>query len=50
MNKVRGPIVPMLTPFDDDNSIDENTLRRFTDWLISREVSALFPIGEVEKE
>jgi len=45
MNRVRGPIVPMLTPFDDDNSIDENTLRRFTDWLISQEVSALFPIG-----
>lgn len=45
MDRVKGPIVPMLTPFNEDNSIDENTLRKFTDWLINCKVSALFPIG-----
>lgn len=45
MRIVKGPIVPMLTPFNEDNSVDETTLKSFTDWLISRNVSALFPIG-----
>lgn len=45
MDKVRGPIVPMLTPFSENGCIDSETLRKFTDWLIEQEVSALFPIS-----
>ncbi len=45
MEKVKGPIVPMLTPFSENFCIDVETLRKFTDWLIEKEISALFPIG-----
>jgi len=45
LDRVEGPIVPMLTPFTEDGCIDGETLRRFTDWLIDQRVSALFPIG-----
>ncbi|MGC8972059.1 MAG: dihydrodipicolinate synthase family protein [bacterium] len=45
MNRVKGPIVPMLTPFSENGCIDRETLENFTDWLIEHGVSALFPIG-----
>ncbi|MBC7320581.1 dihydrodipicolinate synthase family protein [bacterium] len=45
MEKVKGPIVPMLTPFSESGCIDGKTLRKFTNWLIEQGVSALFPIG-----
>jgi len=45
MDRVKGPIVPMLTPFSESMCIDKETLEKFTDWLIEHKVSALFPIG-----
>ncbi|MCX7795011.1 MAG: dihydrodipicolinate synthase family protein [bacterium] len=45
MDRIKGPIVPMLTPFSESGCIDGEVLRRFTDWLIEQKVSALFPVG-----
>jgi 4-hydroxy-tetrahydrodipicolinate synthase len=43
--EIKGPIVPMLTPFNENGTIDEETLRKFIDWLVEQRVSAVFPIG-----
>lgn len=45
MDRVKGPIVPMLTPFSENGCIDGEILRKFTDWLIEQGASVLFPIG-----
>ncbi len=44
-NFLRGIIVPMLTPFSDDATLDETTLELFTDWLCRQSVDVLFPMG-----
>jgi len=44
-NFLRGIIVPMLTPFNDDNTLDEKTLEHFTDWLCQKRADVLFPMG-----
>jgi len=33
--RLRGSIVPVVTPFDDENRVDAGALRRLIDWLIS---------------
>ncbi len=43
--EIKGPIVPMLTPFDEYGNIDLETLEFFVDWLIDQKVSVIFPIG-----
>jgi 4-hydroxy-tetrahydrodipicolinate synthase len=34
LEKLRGSIVPLVTPFDDDDSFDESTFRKLVDWQI----------------
>lgn len=43
--KLSGIIVPMLTPFREDESIDSQALRRLCDHLIASGVDGLFPAG-----
>jgi 4-hydroxy-tetrahydrodipicolinate synthase len=42
---LRGVIVPMLTPFNCDNTLDVKTLEHFTGWLCRQRVDVLFPMG-----
>ena len=42
---LKGLIVPLITPFQDDESLDEETLRRLCTRLIVAGVEGLFPIG-----
>lgn len=41
----RGMVVPLLSPFRDDESLDEAALRRLTRHLIAQGVHGLFPAG-----
>lgn len=43
--KIRGVIVPLLTPFDPQGRIDEAAAARLVDYLIARGVKGLFPGG-----
>jgi len=49
MNKrdrwLKGIIVPMVTPFREDQSLDEEGLHELTKWLIKQGADALFPMG-----
>lgn len=38
-------IVPMFTPFDSEKQLDVPGLRDLTEWLTTRSLSALFPLG-----
>jgi len=42
---LRGVIVPLITPFHENESLDEETLRRLCARLIESGVQGLFPIG-----
>ncbi len=42
---IKGIVVPMLTPFNEDKSLDEKTLAVFTDWLCNKGLDILFPMG-----
>ncbi len=42
---VHGVIVPMLTPFDAHDQVDEAAARALVGFLIDRGVAALFPLG-----
>ena len=44
-NFFEGLVAPMLTPFNEDKSIDKNTLSIFTEWLCTKNVDILFPMG-----
>jgi len=49
---LKGVIVPMLTPFKDDEELDEESIREYTGWLIESGVHGLFPnssMGEAPK-
>ena len=42
---VKGIIVPVVTPFDEREEIDEGALHVILDFLIQRGVHGLFPVG-----
>ena len=42
---LRGVVVPVCTPFDSDENVDEEALRRLVDFLIEKRVNCLFPLG-----
>lgn len=44
-NEIYGIITPVLTPFTEDNKVDFPTLEKFIDWLTTRMVHGLFPMG-----
>jgi dihydrodipicolinate synthase/N-acetylneuraminate lyase len=43
--KIRGVIVPMLTPFTADDQVDHDAARLLVDHLITHGVHGLFPLG-----
>lgn len=43
--KIRGVIVPMLTPFSDSGQIDESRTAALVEFLIERRIAGLFPLG-----
>ncbi|GAB4534884.1 MAG: 4-hydroxy-tetrahydrodipicolinate synthase [Anaerolineae bacterium] len=43
--KVKGVIVPPLTPFDERGEIDTSAIKRLVDFLIERGIHGLFPGG-----
>lgn len=42
-----GIIPPMLTPFDEEEEVDEEVLRGFVNFLIEKDVHGLFPCGSI---
>lgn len=45
--RFEGIIVPMITPFRKDHSLDEDRLREFVDYLIDGGVHGLFPSSSI---
>ena len=45
MQALRGVIVPIVTPFYPDESVDEQSLRRLAQHLVSAGVHGIFPCG-----
>jgi 4-hydroxy-tetrahydrodipicolinate synthase len=43
--KIKGVIVPLLTPFDARGALNADAARRLVDYLIARGVKGLFPVG-----
>jgi 4-hydroxy-tetrahydrodipicolinate synthase len=43
--KVKGVVVPAITPFDAQGRIDAEAIKKLTDFLIERGIHALFPGG-----
>jgi 4-hydroxy-tetrahydrodipicolinate synthase len=44
-DRLRGIFTPNIVPLDTSGGIDEQELRRYTDWLIERGVHGLYPNG-----
>ena len=42
---ISGILTPNITPVDSVGRIDEDTLRRYIDWLIEKGVDGLYPNG-----
>ncbi len=42
---LKGVIVPLVTPFDEQGNLDETATRRLVNYLIERGVHGLFPVG-----
>ena len=42
---ISGILTPNITPVDRDGRVDEDTLRRYVDWLIEKGVDGLYPNG-----
>lgn len=45
MHEIKGIVVPLVTPFNKDETIDEGALRQIVDYLIDAGVHGLFPSG-----
>jgi 4-hydroxy-tetrahydrodipicolinate synthase len=45
MKKMYGVVIPMITPFTEDDRIDISTLKTYTDYLIGKGVHCLYPEG-----
>ncbi len=43
--KLKGLIVPVITPFKENGDLDEETLRQFIKWLIEQGMHGLYPLG-----
>lgn len=41
----KGILIPVITPFHDDNSVDEPVLRRLVDFYVESSVHGLFALG-----
>ena len=45
MKKLQDIVIPMVTPFKEDDSIDVVSLERLTEYLISKNIDCLYPCG-----
>ncbi|MBC7240426.1 MAG: dihydrodipicolinate synthase family protein, partial [Chloroflexi bacterium] len=45
MKEIKGIVVPVVTPFQRDESLNEAGLRTIVDYLVERGVHGLFPCG-----
>ena len=45
ISNLRGLIVPMDTPFKENGDLNDETLRRFTNWLVQQGVHGLYPVS-----
>ena len=45
VQEIKGIVVPLVTPFNEDESLNENALREIVDYLIDAGVHGLFPSG-----
>ena len=43
--EIKGIVVPVVTPFNEDESLNESALRRIVDYLVDSGVHGLFPCG-----
>lgn len=43
--KMRGPLAPIMTPFDDRDGIDHKSLGRWVDWMATQGVPVLWTTG-----
>ena len=43
--KMRGPLAPIMTPLDEQDQVDHESLRRWVDWMVSQEVPVLWTTG-----
>jgi len=43
--EIKGIVVPVVTPFTPDETIDESALRRIVDYLVDNGIHGLFPSG-----
>ena len=41
----RGVLIPVITPFHEDSSVDEDTLRQLVDFYFRAKVHGLFALG-----
>ncbi len=41
----RGVLIPVITPFEEDSSVDETTLRQLVDFYVAANVQGLFALG-----
>lgn len=41
----KGVLIPVITPFEEDSSVDEATLRQLVDFYLRTEVQGLFALG-----
>ncbi|MCI8464575.1 MAG: dihydrodipicolinate synthase family protein [Lachnospiraceae bacterium] len=45
MKKLHGVTVPLVTPFDKEGRLDEDSLKRLTEYLIEKGIQCLYPAG-----
>jgi len=43
--KMRGPLAPIMTPFDEQDEIDHESLGRWVDWMVTHDVPVLWTTG-----
>ena len=43
--KMRGPLSPIMTPFDEQDQIDHESLTRWVDWMVTHDVPVLWTTG-----
>jgi len=42
---MRGPLAPIMTPFDEQDQVDHESLRRWVDWMVTNNVPVLWTTG-----
>jgi len=42
---LRGILIPLITPFDDDGKVDESVMRSLVDFYVKSSVQGLFVLG-----